>query len=555
VITDARSIPPNAELTCDLCVVGAGAAGITLALQFVRSKLRVIVLESGGEKPGPKQQELYYGETTRSAHPPAHLYRQRRLGGSTAIWGGRCVPMDEQDFLRRSHVPLSGWPFERSTLQPFYEQAQSLLELGEFDYSASTALPRGDLVDGFHDQDVLTDSLERFSPPTRFWKRYRAELAKSAPVTVIKYATCLRLIGGEVVRRLECVSGSEVRFYVRARFVVLAVGGLEVVRVLAHSGYGNRLGMLGRTYMCHIEADLGQLHLSPPNRGIQFGFERTNDGIYCRRRFTLRAEKQEALGILNAAIRLHHANVVDPAHRHPVLSAVYLTKKFIIPEYARKFTVLEREAMRTVRNDMRLWAGHLRNVILGAPQLAGFVSHWVRRHYLAYRRLPYVALPSATGTYRLDFNGEQAPNPDSRIFLAPETDRYGVPRLKIDWRASELDRLTLSTMLRELRRSFERCGCGTVEFDERRLDEDARANAVPVGGHHIGTARMSESPSAGVVNADCRLHHVGNLYVAGCATFPTSGQANPTLTVVAMALRLARHLETRLAATGHFSCR
>src|SRR5215831_9133601 len=98
--------------------------------------------------------------------------------------------------------------------------------------------------------------------------------------------------------------------------------------------------MLGRTYMCHIEAELGQLRLSPGDRGVQSGFERTTDGIYCRRRFTSRAEKQRALGILNAAIRLHHANVVDPSHRHPVLSAVYLTKRVLIPQYARKFAVV-----------------------------------------------------------------------------------------------------------------------------------------------------------------------------------------------------------------------
>src|SRR5439155_10690630 len=140
MITDARSVPANAELKCDLCIVGAGAAGITLALQFVRSKLRVIVLESGGEKLEAGQQALNEGEVADGVHAPAHMYRQRRLGGSTTIWGGRCVPLDEQDFRKRPHVPLSGWPFGRAALQPFYERAQSLLEAGVFDYSASTAL-------------------------------------------------------------------------------------------------------------------------------------------------------------------------------------------------------------------------------------------------------------------------------------------------------------------------------------------------------------------------------------------------------------------------------
>ena len=129
------------------------------------------------------------------------------------------------------------------------------------------------------------------------------------------------------------------------------------------------------------------------------------------------------------------------------------------------------------------------------------LGDWVFRRHLTYRRIPSVALPNAAGVYSLDFNGEQAPNLESRVLLAHETDRYGVPKLRVDWRVSELDWLTLSRMLRELRRAVEACGCGTIEYDEERLDQDARASAVPVGGHHIGTARMSTCPSSGVVNA------------------------------------------------------
>jgi GMC oxidoreductase len=479
-------------------------------------------------------------------HPSAHLFRPRRLGGSTAYWGGRCVPLDEQDFRKRPHVPLSGWPFDRSALRPFYERAQCLLEAGAFDYSALTALPRcGALIEGFHDLDILTESLERFGLLTNFWRRYRAELVASESVIVIKRATCLRLSGDQVVTGIECASAGNARFEVRARYVVLAVGGLEVVRVLAHSGYGNHSGMLGRAYMCHIEAALGKLRLLPAHRGVQFGFDRTNDGIYCRRRFTLRAERQQALKILNAAIRLHHPNIVKPSHRHPVLSAMFIAKKLFIPESARRFTVIERKAMRTEGNHVGIWLEHFCNTILGAPRVARFAVDWVSWRYLTYPHIPSVVLPDQAGVYPLDFNGEQAPNPESRVLLARETDRYGVPKLKIDWRASELDWRTLLSMLRELKRAVEGCGCGTIEYEEELSNHGAH-DLVPVGGHHIGTARMSEHPNAGVVDSDGRVHYTRNLYVAGSATFPTSGQANPMLTIVAMALRLAQHLEVKL---------
>jgi choline dehydrogenase-like flavoprotein len=346
VIRDSRLVPAGAELDCDLCIVGAGAAGISLALRFVHSNLNVIVLESGGNKFEAGQQALNYGDVVDGANPPAHLYRHRRLGGSTAICGGRCVPLDELDFRKRAHVPLSGWPFDRSALQPFYEYAQDLVEAAVFDYRADAALPGGELIEGYRDAEMLTDSIERFSPPTNFWKLYRSELDGSAAISVIKHATGLRLEGGRRVSRIVCAGCGDLRFMVRARAFVLAVGGLETVRVLGYSGYGNHSGLLGRTYMCHIEAALGQVHLSPATRGVQFRFARTADGIYCRTRFTLRPERQEALGVLNGALRLHHANVVDPAHRHPVLSSMYLGKQLLIPEYARKFTIIEREAMR-----------------------------------------------------------------------------------------------------------------------------------------------------------------------------------------------------------------
>ena len=215
---------------------------------------------------------------------------------------------------------------------------------------------------------------------------------------------------------------------------------------------------------------------------------------------------------------MHHANVVDSSHRNPVLSAVYLTKKFIIPGYARKFTVLEHEAMRSGSRDVRLWFGHIRNVALGAPQLTGLGFNWVLRHCLTYRRVPYVVQPNATGTYPL--SGEQAPNPDSRVLLANGKDRSGVPSLKVDWRASELDSRTLSSMPLEFKRSMEGCGCGTIDYDENQLDEDVRTSAVPVVRQHIGSARTSESPRAGVVNADCRAHYVDNIMSQVARHFP-----------------------------------
>lgn len=539
--------PANEDLHCDICIVGAGAAGITLALDLIGTQQKVLVVDAGALHGKQTDQSLYEGEVVGSRHALPHMYRHRRLGGSTAIWGGRCIPYDPIDFERRHYVSMSGWPFGAEELGRHYQRAQEILEAGAFDYTASTAISEDDLIEGFRDPSVLTQSLERFSLPTNFWREYRHKIAASPNVQVVANATAIRLRrgSGDSLEALACVAPDGTPFEVRAKTFVLAVGGLETVRLLGFSELGDQSGMLGRTYMCHVESNLGELRLAPHDRPIKHGFERTRDGVYARRRFTLAPERQRELRVMNVAIRPHHPSVGDPSHGHPVLSAMFLAKRFIIPEYARRFAAAEQVGGKPTQG-MTLLTAHLRNIILGAPRLAAFTADWTHRRYLSRRRLPYVALPSAAGIFPLDLNAEQEPNLDSRVTLTEQLDRHGVPRLRVDWRLTELDYQTVAVALRELRAALRRTGCGDVAFDDESLDEQIRENVKPVGGHHIGTARISTDPKRGVVDADCRVHGVPNLYVAGSATFPTSSHANPTLTIVALALRLGEHIRSRL---------
>lgn len=553
-----HSIAEGTALESDVCIIGAGPAGLTVARSLERQGLQVVIIEAGDTQVDSATQDAYAGDVVDPVHPPAQMYRQRRLGGSSGIWGGRCTPLDELDFLKRDHVPLSGWPFTRATLDPYYQQAQDEVEVGAYEYDAGSALGGKVLIEGFADSFVKTDNLERYSPPTRFWKRHRTALTKSVAVTVVSGATCLRLDAGESKREVgsaECAGTDGRRFTVRARLFVAAVGGLEIVRLLQVSGLGIESGWLGRTYMCHVEVTYGRLRVSPGNRRIVYGFGRSRDGIYTKRRFTLTAQRQADLGILNAAVRLHHPSILDPTHREPVLSALFLARRFIIPEYSRHFSIRDatdpssmfslpdaNPAVQALASKPNFMRSHVRNVALELPALAKFGLQWLCGRYLAERRIPYIALKSRVGSYALNLYGEQAPNRDSRVLLSNDVDRYGVPRLKIDWRAQPIDYRTMSFTISEIRRSMEASGVGTVDYDEHRLEDDVRQQTVPVGGHHIGTTRMSADPRLGVVNPDGLVHGTSNLYVAGAATFPTSGQANPTLTIVALSLRLADYL-------------
>ena len=177
-------------------------------------------------------------------------------------------------------------------------------------------------------------------------------------------------------------------------------------------------------------------------------------------------------------------------------------------------------------------------------RLARFGSNWLRKRTFAERKLPSVVLGSAANRYELEFHAEQAPNPDSRLTLSGERDALGMPRLKVDWRITDLDIDSLQKSYDLLAAELERTGTGRLDFDREKLGERARRHGI-VGGHHIGTTKMSADPKQGVVDADLRVHGVGNLYVASSSVFPTSGQANPTLTILALTLRLARHLRHR----------
>jgi choline dehydrogenase-like flavoprotein len=309
----------------------------------------------------------------------------------------------------------------------------------------------------------------------------------------------------------------------------------------------NSSGLLGRYYMCHIEGTVGVLSLSPETRPVIWNFERTSDGIYARRRLRLTDEQQRKHQTLNMIFRLHHANPVDPSHQDSVLSLMYLAKRFVLPEYRRKITSVELSALGKLPSGKELTRRHLRNILADVPRLSKFLMHWSYARHASYRRIPYVALYSSRGRYPVDFNSEQIPNPESKVSLTETPDPLGVPRLRIDWRLCSDDVRSIATTYRLLRQSIEAARVGTVEFADETLEDRIR-ECGPVGGHHIGTARMDSNPKLGVVDARCRTHDVENLYIASSAVFPTCSHANPTLTILALSLRIAQELRRRLVA-------
>jgi choline dehydrogenase-like flavoprotein len=544
MIRDSKQVETGETLHGDICIVGAGAAGIALALQFEHGGQSVLVLESGGWRDEPATRALMQGRVDGPLpHPPLHRFRRRGFGGATTIWGGRCVPFDPSDFSHRPWMPGKGWPIAYEAVLPHYAQAAKLCEVGDFVFSAQSALRDGmrPTLAGFQPGSFTDDSIERFSCPTNFAARYGSRLRDSRNITVMLHANVVDIRtapDGATAASLAVATLCGRRFTVQAQIFVLATGGLEIPRLLLASrdhhpyGIGNAYDQVGRSYMTHLAGTIGEVVLpqgAPPPFN---GYERADDGVYCRRRFAMTAQSQRTLACGNAIARLHHPRLSNPAHRSGALSAVQLARPLISFEYGTRLD----------HPSLRAQLGHVRNVARDFTGAARFATHWLYRHTLAARKYPSLTAHPRAGAYSLDIHAEQAANPQSRVMLCEDRDRLGMQKLVVDWRCSDMDSHTVRESLFALSADFARSGCATLLYDAEERDTMIPRHGA-YGGHHIGTARMAASPRDGVVDEDCRVFGMHNLFIAGGAVFPTSGQANPTLTLVALALRLADRIK------------
>jgi len=327
-----------------------------------------------------------------------------------------------------------------------------------------------------------------------------------------------------------------------ARSFVLAAGGLEVPRLLlwAVRESGLRIGaaeqQIGRYYMCHLAGVVGRF--APTiGQSVARGYARTSHGVYCRRRFAITARAQEAAGIGNAIVRLHQTRIGDARHGSAAMSAIFFFRELLPFEYA----------VRLARGDTDSKdRQHLVNVLRDPWDVLQFGAEYLIRRRFARRKLPSIVWDCPSGELTLDVHAEQLPNRESRVVLGQQADRFGIPVVRVDWRYQPADVGTVGGTLRLLAQAVRAGGHGEVFYDEAGLEAELLRDGA-YGGHHLGTARMSNSPEAGVVDRNCRVHGCHNLFVAGGAVFPSSGQANPTMTIVALALRLADHLKGSLA--------
>lgn len=553
MIEDARKIPRDAQLETDLCVIGSGAAGITVATEYLRTGRSVIVIPGGGRHQSSQGLDLYRGKVDPpGSHEPLEENRLRMWGGTTTVWGGRCIPFDPIDFQFRSWVPNSGWPIRLDDLRDEISRGNRFSEAGKADFDARTTFPdrQQEILTGFDNDDLVSWPLERWSVPTDYAKRYRLELDFASSVRVLLHSHAIHLQldreSGKLSHvRCACSPGRD--FRVRARTYVLACGALEVPRLLLAAndvvpdGLGNQNDLVGRFYQSHRFGVCGTVELLDPHRGFIYDFERDSEGVYCRRRFWLTPPAQERLAT-NNIMGFFFRNVSSSSeHRNAMVSTVMLVKTLL--GGARKGPKRLAQIVSEQRRELLTHAGI---VVRDFPSLVSQVGAVAFTRLVQKRRLPMILPPKRVNRFPLFYQSEHAPLRESRVHLdASETDEFGMPRLVASIRFSELDFHTITTFIQTFRNRIEESRLGRFHLSEgdREFLAHPERQEFNSNSHHVGTTRMSSDPSGGVVDTNCRVYGVNNLFVASSSVFPTSGHANPTLMIVALAMRLADHLK------------
>jgi len=512
---DARKLPANSTIEGDICIVGTGPAGLSMAMEWMNTPYKVILLESGGFEYDDKVQDMLSGENTGQRYFPLRSTRLAQFGGTSGHWAGMCSTFDEIDFEKRPWVPDSEWPITRKELDPYYERAHQPLKLGPYKYDLPYWQTQAPNLTPFPlDEKVIWNKIWQLSNVSGwkggFMPAYKDVIVNASNVHLYTYATVTNITANEpvnLIQELVIKNHSGSTHTVRAKHFVLATGAIQNARILlaaneqAKKGLGNDHDLVGRYFMEHLEVDTAEMWLLKP---FPTDLNNFNQKLMFWNELALRKEVQREEEILNGTCGLT-----------PTI-------------YARN---MEPRIDSWQNEDPRKSAESLFKSWDAAGEKAKALNQG-----------------AITRAFTFQTRMEQSPNPNSRVTLSDQKDALGVPLANLNWALTSLDKRSLRRINQIIAQEVGKAGIARIKLFDFLVDEndDSFPKSTNAGWHHMGTTRMGTSPKNGVVDIHCQVHGINNLHVAGSGCYVTAGAPNPTLTLVAFALRLSDRLKERV---------
>lgn len=533
----------------DLCIIGAGPAGIILALEYaeINPDKKVVFIEFGKATTTKNSLDDSIKLKTELNHHSVYECTNKGLGGTSKSWGGRCVTYDEIDFIERP-ILNGGCTWDTSLfyeVNQFLSKAASYFECGSAIFNLKELEKYKDTViaEGFAEGNVTDNYVERWSKPTRFGSRYKKAIEKNANVTLLE---------GWEARSFDKpdefgqISGIKLRnqegklMDVKASAFVIAAGAQETTRLLLrNTQLFNNLGgvpdALGKYYQGHLSGKIASVVFNGDPKRTEFGFIKDEEGVYLRRRFQFKKEYLVSNNLLNIAIWLDNPLYHNPKHQSGTLSLMYLA--MITPVFGKKLAPPAIKDSIT-KGEVKNLGAHFMNVLKDFPKSFLQPAFIFYKRYLQNRKLPGVFLFNNNNEYALHFHSEQIPSKNNIMQLGSDGET-----LEIDYSLTIEDINSVISLHEELDLSLRKCKCGELKY---WFPENEMANAIRKmskdGIHQIGTTRIAENQEKGVVDRNLLLFGTDNVYICSSSVFPTSSQANPTFYLGGFAVRLAHFL-------------